>query len=263
MKTIILLSKRLVLTILMLSVFGTFAHAAKRSFYQIRIYTISSSDQEQMLDDYLKNAYIPAMHRQGIASVGVFKPRATTEDAGKKVYVFTPLKAQKQLLTIEQKLATDAAYQSAGNAYINASFDHKPYDRYETIILQAFTEMPQMAEPKLSGPRADRIYELRSYEGPTEKLYLKKVEMFNEGGEVALFTRINANAVFYGEVIVGSHQPNLMYMTTYENQADRDEHWKAFGTSPEWAKLKVQSQYDNTVSKNTQYFLYPTEYSDF
>jgi hypothetical protein len=53
-----------------------------------------------------------------------------------------------------------------------------------------------------------------------------------------------------------------MYMTTFKNQTDRDEHWKAFGDSPEWSKLKVDPQYANTVSKNTQYFLYPTEYSD-
>jgi len=238
------------------------SRAAKRSFYEIKIYSISSSEQEQMIDAYLKEAYIPAMHRQGIGSIGVFKPRSSTDDAGKKVYVLTPLKSQKQLLGIENKLAADVAYQSTGSAYINAMFDKKPFDRFETIILQAFSEMPQMSLSNLSGAKADRIYELRSYEGPTEKYYRKKVDMFNAGGEVALFKRLNFNAVFYGEVITGSHMPNLMYMTTFKNQIDRDEHWKAFVDSPEWTTLKADSQYANTVSKNTQYFLYPTEYSD-
>jgi hypothetical protein len=239
-----------------------FAQAAKRSYYEIKIYTISTSTQEQMLDSYLKDAYLPAMHRQGIKTVGVFKPRSTTDDAGKKVYVLTPLKSQNQILSIESKLASDAVYQSSGIAYINAMFDNKPFDRFETIILLSFNEMPQMALPNLTGPKADRVYELRSYEGPTEKYYRKKVEMFNTGGEVKLFKRLNFNAVFYGEVISGSHMPNLMYMTTFENQADRDEHWKAFGSSPEWTILKADAQYNNTVSKNTQYFLYPTDYSD-
>lgn len=245
-------------------VLGTifFAQAAKRSFYEIKIYTISSNSQEEMLDSYLKDAYIPALHRQGVKSIGVFKPRSSTEDAGKKVYVLTPLKSQKQLLTIESKLAKDAAYQISGSAYINALYNNKPFDRFETIVLQAFTEMPQMALPLLNGPKADRVYELRSYEGPTEKYYRKKVAMFNTGGEVKLFKRLNFNAVFYGEVITGSHMPNLMYMTTFENQADRDEHWKAFSSSPEWTILKADTQYNNTVSKNTQYFLYPAEYSD-
>jgi hypothetical protein len=238
------------------------SQATKRSFYEIKIYSISSSDQEAVIDNYLQNAYLPAMHRQGIKSIGVFKPRSTTEDAGKKVYVFTPIKSQSQILSIESKLMRDALYQTAGSTYINASFDKKPFDRFEIIILQAFTEMPQMDLPNLSGPKSERIYELRSYEGPTEKYYRKKVDMFNIGGEVSLFKNLNFNAVFYGEVITGSHMPNLMYMTTFENQADRDEHWKAFVDSPVWNKLKVDPQYANTVSKNTQYFLYPTEYSD-
>ena len=254
--------KTIILTLFLAIGSILFVQAAKRSFYEIKIYTISSAAQEKMLDSYLKDAYIPAMHRQGIKSVGVFKPRADTDDAGKKVYVLTPLKAQKQILSIEQKLAKDALYQSSGTAYINALFDKKPFDRFETIILQSFTEMPQMAVPNLTGPKADRIYELRSYEGPTEKYYRKKVEMFNAGGEVELFKRLNFNAVFYGEVLTGSQMPNLMYMTTFKNQADRDEHWKAFVDSPEWTILKADKQYSHTVSKNTQYFLYPTEYSD-
>lgn len=254
--------KTFVLTLLFFISAATLSHAAKRSFYEIKIYTISSSAQEKMIDTYLKDAYIPAMHRQGIKNIGVFKPRATTDDADKKVYVLTPLKSQSQLLTITDKLDKDMAYQSAGSAYINAMFDNKPFDRFEAIILRAFSDLPQMKLPNLSGPKENRIYELRSYEGPTEKYYRKKVDMFNAGGEVKLFERLNFNAVFYGEVISGSHMPNLMYMTTFENQADRDEHWKAFGDSPEWTVLKADPQYANTVSKNTQYFLYPTAYSD-
>jgi hypothetical protein len=257
-----LFQKPLALALLLALSISTLAHAAKRSFYEIKIYTASSPEQEQMIDTYLKDAYLPAMHRQGIKSIGVFKPRSTTDDAGKKVYVLTPLKSQSQLLTIANKLAKDAVYQRAGNAYINAMFDNKPFDRFETIILRAFSEMPQLSLPNLTGPKENRIYELRSYEGPTEKYYRKKVDMFNAGGEVKLFERLNFNAVFYGEVISGSHMPNLMYMTTFENQAGRDEHWKAFGSAPEWTVLKADPQYANTVSKNTQYYLYPTEYSD-
>jgi hypothetical protein len=45
--------------------------------------------------------------------------------------------------------------------------------------------------------------------------------MFNEGGEIELFKRLNFNAVFYASVISGSRMPNLMYMTSYESKADR------------------------------------------
>ncbi len=237
---------------------------AKREYYQIKIYTIAHSDQEKMIDDYLQNAYIPAMHRVGIKSIGVFKPVATdTAFFGKLIYVYTPLTSLKQLVDLPKKLEKDTDYQAAGKAYIETAFKSPAYIRFENIILQAFTDAPLMNLPKLNSPRNNRIYELRSYESASEKIYTNKVKMFNEGGEVTLFKRLNFNAVFYGEVIAGSHMPNLMYLTTFENKADRDEHWKTFVASPEWIKLKADPQYQNNVSKNTQYFLCPTEYSDF
>ena len=87
--------------------------------------------------------------------------------------------------------------------------------------------------------------------------------MFNEGGEIKLFKRLNFNAAFYGAVIAGSHMPNLMYMTTFNNKQDRDEHWKAFSSSPEWKALTADEQYQHNVSKNDTRFLHPVAFSDF
>ncbi len=242
---------------------NAFAKPSKREFYEIKIYTLKTKDQAARVENYLKDAYIPAMHRLGIKTVGVFKPvAADTASFGKLIYVFTPLKSLDQLLTLPKQLNEDAEYLSAGKDYIDADYKNSPYSRFETIVLQAFTDAPMLNLPKLTGPKSDRVYELRSYEGHTEKIYRNKVKMFNAGGEVPLFASLNFNAVFYGEVIAGSHQPNLMYMTTFENKADRDEHWKAFGASPVWSKLKADPEYQNNVSKNTQFFLFPTEYSD-
>ncbi len=242
---------------------NAFAKPSKREFYEIKIYTLKTKDQAARVENYLKDAYIPAMHRLGIKTVGVFKPvAADTASFGKLIYVLTPLKSLDQLLTLPKQLNEDAAYLAAGKDYIDADYKSSPFSRFETIVLQAFTDAPMLNLPKLTGLKSDRVYELRSYEGHTEKIYRNKVKMFNAGGEVPLFASLNFNAVFYGEVIAGSHQPNLMYMTTFENKADRDEHWKAFSASPVWSKLKADPEYQNNVSKNTQFFLFPTEYSD-
>ena len=80
----------------------------------------------------------------------------------------------------------------------------------------------------------ERVYELRSYEGHTEKISKNKIKMFNDGDEVGLFKRLNFNAVFYGEVVAGSRMPNLMYLTTFENHPDRDAHWKSFSADEYW-----------------------------
>ena len=67
--------------------------------------------------------------------------------------------------------------------------------------------------------------------------------MFNEGGEIPLFVRLNFNAVFYADVIAGSHMPNLMYMTTFNNKQDRDDHWKVFSADAEWKALSARPEY--------------------
>ena len=126
--------------------------------------------------------------------------------------------------------------------------------------------MPEPATPKLTGAKNERIYELRSYESASGKYATNKIRQFNygsdEGTELSIFTRLNFNPVFYGEVLFGSKMPNLMYMTSFQNKADRDEHWKAFNTDPQWLKLRALPEYQNTVSKNEQIFLYPADYSD-
>ena len=84
----------------------------------------------------------------------------------------------------------------AGKDYIDASYKTPPYVRMENILLYAFPLAARMEAPRLSSPVSDKIYELRSYEGPTEKLYRNKVTMFNAGDEVGLFKRLGFNAVF-------------------------------------------------------------------
>ncbi|WP_425636461.1 NIPSNAP family protein [Algoriphagus yeomjeoni] len=237
------------------------AFAQKRDIYELKTYHIDSPAQEAMLDNYLENAFIPAAHRNGIAKVGVFKPISTQADAGKKVYVFIPFKSMDEFMGLEGKLAKDAAYQTAGSAYINAVYDNPPYKRIETSILQAMTGQPKFAESKLTNDKKDRIYELRSYEAATERLYKAKVKMFNSG-EMDIFEKLNCSPIFYAETIAGANMPNLVYMTTHENMDIRNEHWKQFGADPDWAGMKDLPEYANTVSRNDTRLLYPAEYSD-
>ncbi|MBS1567680.1 MAG: NIPSNAP family protein, partial [Bacteroidetes bacterium] len=120
----------------------------------------------------------------------------------------------------------------------------------------------QMQLPALKSAHEEHIYELRSYESATEKLNVNKVQMFNTGGEIALFKRLGFNAIFYAGVISGSHMPNLMYMTSFENRAARDEHWKTFGDDAEWKKLKALPEYQNNVSHADIVLCHATPYSD-
>lgn len=227
-------------------------------YYQLKIYHLKGKAQQDMVDEYLQNAYIPAMHRAGIPSVGVFKP-LVADTAEQLVYVFVPFKKSDSFLAIDATLEKDQQYQQDGKSYLNALYNKAPYLRLENILLKAFAAVPEYHLPKLSAPKNERVYELRSYESATENISLNKIGMFNKD-EISIFDKLNFNAVFYGQVIAGSHMPNMMYLTTFENKADRDKHWADFG--PEYKKISVLPQYQNNVSKNVTLFVRPTDYSD-
>ena len=234
-----------------------------REYYQLKIYSFDTASQQEKTDAYLANAFLPPLKRLDIQNVGVFKPRPTDSITPKKTYVLIPFNSLVQYSLLEDTLLNDKDHLAAGASYLKAAHNDAPYQRIESILMKAFIDMPKMSASKLDGPRKDRIYELRSYEAATETLYKKKVDMFNAGGEVKLFDDLDFNAVFYAEVISGAQMPNLMYMTTHENQETRDANWKNFGSSPVWSKLKVMPKYQNTVSRNDTKFLYPTAYSDY
>jgi hypothetical protein len=252
----------LCLSIILTATLSAGANAPARDYYQLKIYHYKSQAQETRLEQYLQQAYIPAVHRAGIKYVGVFKP-VTQQDTDRRIYVFTPFTSLDKLAGIEQLLQRDDKYLADGRDYINAGFKDVLYSRIETIILQAFPGMPSTAVPNLTAAKADRVYELRSYESPTEKYNVNKVRMFNVGDEIGLFKRLNFNAVFYSEVISGSRMPNLMYMTTFNDKADRDKHWDTFGKDAQWKALTSNPEYNNNVSHADMTFLHPTEYSDF
>jgi hypothetical protein len=57
-----------------------------------------------------------------------------------------------------------------------------------------------------------------------------------------IFQRLGFRPVFFGETIVGSRQPNLTYMLSYDDLAMRNRLWKAFVSDPEWKKLSSRPE---------------------
>ncbi|GGF48284.1 NIPSNAP family protein [Echinicola rosea] len=230
-----------------------------RDVFEIKIYHISTTAQEASIDQFLEEAYIPAMHQKGIAHIGVYKPLDSDSLAGKRVYVFTPFPSTDEYMEMATTLhLTDLPH---ARPYQNAPHDDAPYDRIETLLLKAFSGMPHYEVPNLNGEKSQRIYELRSYESPTEQLFHNKVDMFNNG-EIAIFDRLGFNAVFYGEVIAGPKMPNLMYMTSFDNMAAEKAAWEAFGSDEAWIALRDDKRYQNNVSHIDITLLKPTVYSE-
>jgi hypothetical protein len=244
-----------------MGIFQAFAKAPVREFYELRIYHLNNKGQQERVEKYLQDALLPALHKMGINKTGVMKT-LEGDTTGLKIYVLIPFKSIEQLLLLPQQLQNDKEYEATGSDYLNANEDNPPYSRFETVIMKAFVNMPELKVPNLNTPKSERIYELRSYESATEKKHLNKVQMFNEGGEINIFKQIDSNPVFFGQVISGSHMPNLMYLTTYANKASREERWEIFKNHPEWKKLSAMPEYLKNVSHSDILFLQPTDYSD-
>jgi len=232
---------------------------SNQQYYEWRTYYFKSEDQKKVVEAYLRDAAIPALNRLGISPVGVFDEPDQKE--GLKLHVFIPYKSLEQFEGTVTKLAADAAYQKAAAPYLNTAHTAPAYDRIESSLMKAFKDMPILKVPKTQTPKRDRIYEFRRYESFSEKSGLKKIDMFNQGGEIKIFDRLGFNAVFYAQTIAGAKMPNLTYMTTFDSKESRDQHWAAFGSDPEWKKISGMEEYANTVSKADIYFLTPTEYS--
>ena len=205
----------------------------------------------------MKDAAIPALNRLGIKNVGVFtelKPEGQT-----KLYVFIPFSNMAAFIKMTDNLDKDAAYQQQGSAYLNAPATEPAYERVESSLFKAFAHMPNMALPGTS----PRIFELRQYQSASESAGKKKIEMFNDEGEINIFKRLGFKPVFFGETVIGSLRPNLTYMVTFDDLAAKDAHWKSFVADAEWKKISVVPGYEDAklVSKITSTMIVPTSYS--
>ncbi|MEO6638179.1 MAG: NIPSNAP family protein, partial [Ginsengibacter sp.] len=111
----------------------------------------------------------------------------------------------------------------------------------------------------------ERVFELRSYESPTAHLHIKKMAMFNTGGEIEIFNRLGFNPVFYAKVLSGSHMPNFMYMPIFTSVEERNAQWKRFGEDAVWKDISTRPENENKVSVShiDSILMHAADYSDF
>lgn len=228
--------------------------AAPKAVYELRTYEMRFGAPGSSLENYLKDALMPALNRQGAKTVGVFREMGKSDPA--KLYVLIPHATMDSYLAAATGLASDAAYASASQTYNQVTPDKAPFTRYVTSLMSAFDALPQPVVPA----KGDRIFELRTYEGYSEDAVRRKVRMFNVD-ELPIFYRVKLNPVFFGQVIAGEHMPCLTYMLTFKDMAERDANWKAFGNDPDWKRISAAPEYANTVSNIIRVFLEPASYS--
>jgi hypothetical protein len=230
----------------------TAADASSPQYYELRVYTTQSERQQKLVSDYWQNAAVPAYNRMGIQPVGVFTE--LEDSATNKIYVLIPYDAPGTYATVPARLAADRDYQKAGAEYLGVPKSDPAYVRFESSLLVAFDGMKKLALPPSTAEKKPWIFELRTYESPSESKGINKVEMFNNG-EVTLMQEVGLSPVFFAQTVAGTHMPCLVYMVSGENRDEHKTHWKGFSDAPVWKKLSSDPQYKDNVSKIYNIFL--------
>ncbi len=231
--------------------------ANTKEFYELKVYSLKNGDQQKLVEDFYEKAAIAALNKAGSTVVGVF--RELKPEGQSKIYVLITYKTLEDFLKINETLWKDPEFTIAGAPYLNATAANPAFERIESSLLQSFSHMPKLISPQ----KKSRIFELRRYESPTELAGKKKIEMFNEAGEIDIFKRDGLTPVFFGETIIGALRPNLTYMITFDDMAAHDKNWKTFGNDPEWKKISSIPEYADAriISRITSTFLIPTAFS--
>jgi hypothetical protein len=226
---------------------------AKRQYFELRQYRLLNRGKAGAVGEFLREVGIPAMNRIGIKPVGVFNVMYGPNDP--TLYVLLVHSSLESVVTSTERLLADREYSKCD--FVNAAYAEPAYVRIESSLMVAFKDMPKLEVPE----KKPRIFELRIYESHGSKAAKKKIEMFNEGGEIAIFKKTGLQPVFFGETLIGPKMPNLTYMLAFDDMAMRDKRWPIFGSSPEWKKLRANPAYKDTVSNITDIILRPTRYS--
>lgn len=240
-----------------------FSQQSKRvDYYMIRIYHCATMDQVQSVEAFAGNTLKPFFKSNGIQHIGIFMPTNNDTLTDKKVFVWIPFTSLEKMTAIDQKFSSLDPWGSDPMLQLNGGSGQPPYHRMEVSLSVAFRDMKKY-DPTTSFTRSpDNIYEYRSYESASESLHLNKVHMFNAGGEIPLFKRLDFNALFYARVIAGARMPNLVYITRFSNLDARNAHWKTFVDDPAWKALTAMEKYKGSVSRNETILLKASPLSD-
>jgi hypothetical protein len=225
-------------------------------FYQIRRYALQSGPQTKLTESYFSDALIPALARLGMGPVGAFRvdigPHTPT------FYLLIPGSSADILAGLDLHLGQDTEFLKAAEPFWNATAAAPAFQRVESSLLSAFPGWPKLTPPASAANKGKRIFQLRTYESPSNGAHVRKVEMFHSG-EFEIFLNCGFHPVFFADTLVGSRLPNLTYMLSFADAAEMEAKWQLFGNDPAWKKLSASPRfsYDQIVTNIDNLVLSP------
>jgi len=111
-------------------------------------------------------------------------------------------------------------------------------ERWTSSLLSATPYMNDIVVDK--DRKTPRVFELRQYHSPTWRQLGALNDRFS-GPEIKIFHRVGIHPILYSTTLFGDNVPNLTYLTPFENLAEREKAWTAFGSDEEWLKVRKES----------------------
>ncbi|HXK08274.1 MAG TPA: NIPSNAP family protein [Vicinamibacteria bacterium] len=233
--------------------------APRLQVLEVRRYRLRNGALAARFAAYAKDALVPALGRAGLAPVGAWNvavgPQSPT------VHLLIPHPDADSVVTLAARLDADADYRKAAASVLAVPAGDPPFLTCDSSLHATVPTRPSVEKP--AGPAAgkDRVFELRTYRSVTEAVSRRKIEMFEAGGELALFRRLGLDTVFFSRDLAGEGLPSLTYMLVFADDATREKAWATFRDHPEWVKLRDDPRYADTVSNIDSVLLRPTDYS--
>ena len=226
-----------------------------RQFYQLRRYLLQSGPQVAMTEKYISEALIPALADKG-GPVGAFRLDIGPETP--TFYVLIPIMAPAMAAALELELSQNETYIKAAEPFWSAPASSPAFLRVESSLLVAFEGWPRITPPA----KGKRIFQLRTYESPSYRDHILKVQMFHSG-ELEIFKNAGLQPVFFGDTLLGPRMPNLTYMLSFADSAELDARWNVFRIDPAWKKLSSDPRFafEPIVSNITNLILSPLDAS--
>ena len=203
-------------------------------FFSLINYAFESLAQRKRFVSQLASNIIPRLNEQGVVHVGAFEE----SDRIGSIYLVLPHQ------TIDASVAVrDGGPIEFGNREASHLGMDSTYVTASSSLLRSLDFMPGFEMP-INTPT--RVFQLRTYENPTEIARQKKIQMFRDG-EFEIFRRVGLAPVFFTETLFGTGLPNLTYMLSFDDMIALESAWSRFVKDSEWKTMIERPDYSDDL----------------
>jgi hypothetical protein len=126
------------------------------------------------------------------------------------------------------------------------------------VFLAGFAVRGLVLEPVAHAQAAHKVYELRTYVVPEDKLAALNTRFRDH--TMRMFQKHGiANVAYFTPQDPAKSKNTLIYLISHPSRQAADQNWLAFGKDPEWQKIAADSGVPRPTI--TREFLDPTDYS--